>query len=177
MINKLLKLGISNILVADDRSENILAARKYFEQLGGISTTYFNNGKDAVEEIKRNYSSIALVLTDLEMETPNAGVEVALTGFEYLVPSYIITGGPQHRGNNPTIRVIPEGIGFEGTKESPETWKSCLESIINPSFGGSTILNSVLRARKFGVSVPFKGVREMAGYLINGEVRTNKIVK
>jgi hypothetical protein len=124
MKDKLLQLGIAEILVADDRQENIDAARRYFETLEGIKTGFFRTGREAIAEIKRNYSQLGLVLTDLEMETPQAGVEVALTGYGYLVPSYIITGGPQHRGSATTIKIIPSGLWrIEGTKENPDTWR------------------------------------------------------
>jgi len=171
MISRLKELGISKILVADDRQENIQAARQYFETLKGISTCYFNNGKDAIKEIIEKYASIGLVLTDLEMETPEAGVDVALTGMDYIIPSYILTGGPQHRGS-PTVRVIPGLYGFEGTKAEPETWKQCLESLVDPSSKAHALFASILRLRRTGTSTPFPSVRPLAELVVRGELRS-----
>lgn len=152
MQDRLKKLNIGKIVIADDRDENIYAAKQFGETLPGIGFEYFQRGDVLVECIPERYKEFDLILTDRQMETDEAGFDVIETGFNYYIPTFIVSGGYQHAGNE-VIRICPGIAAVEGSKNSKETWQKILSAVIEPNpdpmcgRGPRSMLDTVQRAR------------------------------
>jgi CheY-like chemotaxis protein len=160
------KLGFGRIAIADDSQENINAARRLEKRFRGISFEYYQRGDSLAAQIPHRYQEIDLILTDREMETKDAGLDVIETAWKYQVPAFVCSGGYHHAGQ-PRLRIAPALKGFtlpDGLlKDNPEAWYRILEGIANDATEESTsLLAYVLRARKCSVPVPIEFFGEEA---------------
>ncbi len=126
------------ILVADDTEENIVAAKKCFEEInfnGDLSVVFVSNGSEAIEILKREETD--LVITDLTMEKEKTGLDVIRRALEHKAFGYIATGQNYDHSDNdahgPNTTVIPTGKSIKGRKNKPEVWKEILNIIIKDS--------------------------------------------
>lgn len=135
-------LQIRKILVVDDSKENIDAAKKYFENeivKYGVSFTYVLSGEVAKDEIKKEFDAgkkVDFVMTDLQMETKNAGCDVLIEAYRYDAEGVVVTGrnyqNPNDHDHGPTtyiksIHPCFENLSVAGRKSKPEVWKQCFE--------------------------------------------------
>jgi len=134
---KLSELEIKKILVVDDREENLDAAKQYFQTIN-LHVEYATNAKDAIDKMKAAYEKeekYDFILSDLEMETKTAGLDVVKEALEQRSYVTIASGvnydksDTDQHGPNTTIR--PTGTSIKGKKEKPEVWKFALEESLN----------------------------------------------
>ncbi|MBN2458898.1 response regulator [Candidatus Woesearchaeota archaeon] len=168
---KLAKSEIRNILVVDDTQANLDAAKQYFARLEplGIKAEYAASAQEAQQKIQESFESkdkYGLVITDLCMESPKAGLEVVREGFEHLIYTVIATGmnydapgvEPDHHG--PFTRIMPLNETLRGRKDDPEIWRQVLEKTMDYIAGGShtAIYRSIQKVGTLGVRI--KGVAD-----------------
>ncbi|MEM4755775.1 MAG: response regulator [Candidatus Woesearchaeota archaeon] len=132
---KLTEHGITNLLVVDDTPANLDAARTAFQKYNAlVNVDYASSAQEALQKIqaaKVQGKKYDLVISDLSMETPLAGLDVikaALLSFSYAT---IATGAnydkPCHGYHGPTTTVRPLGVSFPEKKDTSETWDFVLE--------------------------------------------------
>ena len=139
---KIKELGFKKILIADDTKENLDAAKKYFENevvKYGVSFIYCSSGEAARNEIKKEFDTgkkVDFVMTDLQMETKNAGCDVLIEAYKYGAEGVVITGrnyqNPDDHGHGPITyikSIYPdfENLNAKGRKSKYEVWKQCFE--------------------------------------------------
>lgn len=130
---KLTSMEIRKILVVDDTPENLQAAKQYFNSLD-IETQYALSSQESIEMIQKAYAKnhkYDLVLTDLEMETKNSGVEVVKKALETIAYATLVTGRnynvPDNASHGPNTVVLPIGESMNGRKSKPEIWEFALK--------------------------------------------------
>lgn len=174
MIDRLKQIGFERIVVADDTEENIYAAMEAGKRLPGIQFEFYQEGDLLVAQIPNRYQELDLILTDRQMETDDAGLDVVETAWKYHVPAFVCSGGYQHRGK-PRLRIAPAVKGLAPAdgmlKDNPDTWYQILEGIVNDATGeDGSLLQSVLRARKAGTPVPDEFSGEQARKIAQGRL-------
>ena len=152
---RLLQLEINKILIADDTPENLAAARELEKLLPRIKFDFFASGKEITAAINRNPAAVDLVLTDLDMETPKAGLDVLQMAWELRIPALIISGGHKHH-NQPIVKVVPascsvgcggkNSIGTE--KNVTTTWVKALEMFVKSCASPNDVIYPLLLLRK-----------------------------
>jgi CheY-like chemotaxis protein len=172
MIDRLKQIGFERIAIADDADENINVARQLEDRLPGIQFEFYQRGDLLVAQLPERYQELGLILTDRQMETDDAGLDVVETAWKYHVPTFVCSGGYQH-GGKPRLRIAPTVKGLtlaDGMlKDNPDTWYQILEGIVNDATGeNGSLLQSVLRARKAGVAVPAEFSGEQARRVAQG---------
>lgn len=147
---RLRELEIKRVLIADDLVENLRAAKEYVSGLG-IKAGFAGSGKEAKEMIEKAYESgekYDLVLSDLEMEEEESGLEVLEEGYRSLAIGFIVTGRNYDRTDHhgPYTRIEP-GLGsVMGKKEKPEVWEAILGKVTEYLAGeGRPLLASLRR--------------------------------
>ncbi|MBU1198982.1 MAG: response regulator [Nanoarchaeota archaeon] len=129
---KMVESGIKKILIADDTSSNLEAAKEYFSSLEkyGIKTDYASSAKQAKEKIQAAYKSkekYSVVISDMVMEDPHSGLQVVREGFKHQTFSFIATGRNYHKSDReahgPYTQLEPMLGTISGKKEKPEVWK------------------------------------------------------
>jgi CheY-like chemotaxis protein len=137
-------MKLEKILIADDNEDNRNAALVAIPYAKIVSSA-----KDAIECLDReNYD---LVLTDLQMETKLAGLEVAHTAYQKLIPVYVISHtGPSHEGTS--VGVAPHYIhsidNFKTGKAEAGLWTEILSRIQNPEPVHKAYLDGLERKKK-----------------------------
>lgn len=123
---------IKKILIVDDTQENIEGAKQYFKTLP-VETHYALSGKEAIKEIKEAHDKgkkYDLVVTDLEMETKDAGIGVVRKALETLAYTTIVTGRNYDKSDTashgPNTMIIPTRKSINGRKNKPEIWEFAL---------------------------------------------------
>jgi len=151
MIDKLRQAGFGRIAIADDSKENLDAARQLEKRLPEVNFEFYERGDLLVAQIPTRYKELDLILTDRQMETDDAGLDVVETAWEHLVPAVICSGGYQH-ADTPRVRIAPQIKGFslpDGMlKDNPDTWYKILEGVVNDCEHGTTSLLRCLLLRK-----------------------------
>ena len=135
---KVKQLGINRVLVADDRTENLIMAVKYFETLKsiGIEADFAGSEKQAIEKLEENArknSYYDLVLSDMQMEDKKSGLNVARCGFKNLAFSFIVTTGCGHNGR--TTEIEPRVGTISGAKSEDGVWEQVLEKSLESLTG------------------------------------------
>jgi len=132
-LDGLARIGITKILVADDRAENIAAAKEYLGKHcpKEITIEYASSAAEAMHKIKAAFAEgdrFKLVVSDLEMEEPESGHKVVRCAIEHLALGFIATGRvataeQEADGHGSQVSVVPSESGaIKGTKDKPETW-------------------------------------------------------
>lgn len=148
--------GIKRILVVDDTSENLETAKKYFSSLE-IEVDYASSAREAKEKISESFNSgkkYSLVITDLEMEEKNSGIEVGKCAYNHLIIPFIATGrnydvsdDPAH---GPNTHVLPLNLTIRGRKNREEIWEKMFEGSLDYlKKEGKALLNSLKKREKF----------------------------
>jgi DNA-binding NarL/FixJ family response regulator len=122
------ELGIQRILIADDTPANLEAARAVASAIPEISFAFAASAAEALKTLQEKPDDIGLVLTDLQMETPNAGVEVFERAMGFGIPAAVVTSFDHH---GPWVRVASPAMNQEalaGEKNNPEVWSALLAS-------------------------------------------------
>ncbi|MCF7872012.1 response regulator [Candidatus Woesearchaeota archaeon] len=154
---KLTDKDIKKILVVDDREENTQAAKEYFQTIP-IKTDYASSAQEAITKMKENYKAETkydLIITDLEMETKNAGLDVVKEALNQTIYVTIATGmnydQPEEHGHGPSTTIMPTKESIKGKKNNPEVWeqamKITLDYIASPEIQRS--YNSAKRYKKY----------------------------
>jgi hypothetical protein len=158
MIHKLKQYGFDRIVIADDTEENLHAAKQLGERLPGIVFEFYSRGDLLVAEIPKRHRGIGLILTDREMETHDAGLDVLETAWRYVVPAFVCSGGYQH-ANKPRLVITPDSKNFhipDGMlKDNPDTWYMIIQEVVNiASKQVYSDLCALLALRQTGTYVP-----------------------
>ncbi|MBN2459834.1 hypothetical protein JXB28_06120 [Candidatus Woesearchaeota archaeon] len=137
---KLKQIEVKKILVVDDTAANIEAAKQYFKEVEklGLKVEYASGAKEAKEKIQAAYGAkdkYSIVITDLTMEEPKSGLEVAREAFKHLAFGFIATGHnydrSEHDHHGPSTRLMPVEQHIAGKKEKPEVWQQVFEKAID----------------------------------------------
>jgi CheY-like chemotaxis protein len=144
---KLKEVEIKKILIVDDTAANIEAAKEYFKQVEklGVKVEYASSAKEAKERIQAAYwakDKYSIVISDLSMEEPKSGLEVAREAFKHLGFGFIATGlnydRSEHDHHGPSTRLMPmESQYIAGKKDKPEVWQQAFEKAIDYLTEGS----------------------------------------
>lgn len=130
------KIGdyIMKFLIVDDEAENISAIQIAIALLGSHDVIYATGAKEAIGIIEHTYKKdtifFDIVITDLEMEERESGLNVFAKSAEYLAFPFIVTGrtkGGQNHG--PSVRIEPIGEVISGKKSEPHVWQHILQKI------------------------------------------------
>ncbi len=118
-------MTINKILIADDKEENRKAALQAFPFADCASSA-----KQALELLASH--DYDLVLTDMQMEKENSGLEVIAMSLRKSILCYTISNAGLNHGVE-SIEVTPyiDNIQYSKGKANPETWKYVLELISN----------------------------------------------
>lgn len=134
---KLSDMEIKKVLIVDDKTENINAAKQYFKSIPA-KTEYATNSDEAIKKIKESYDAEAkydLVITDLKMETKTAGIDVVKEAILNGTYATIATGANYDKSENdphgPTTTIRPSGDSIRSKKDKPETWTFALEKSLD----------------------------------------------
>ena len=128
---RLAALKVRCIVVVDDAEENLEAIRQVAANFPEINWIFLDNGAAAIDFIQENHRKIDFLITDRQMETPDAGIEVLGQAYHFFIPSIIVSGGFQHAGKSQTrifprdINDLPDGM----LKDNPDSWLMILERI------------------------------------------------
>ena len=135
---KLSELEIKRILVVDDIVENVLAAKQAFAKYTNASIEYAASAKKAIEKIKlasEQGQKYDLVISDLEMETKTAGLDVVKEAILKKSYATIATGANYDRsetdGHGPTTTIRPSGASIKSKKDKPEVWDFVMEKSLD----------------------------------------------
>lgn len=115
-------MKLERILVVDDREENRNAARRVIPNADTAG-----NGAEAIEMLDRG--EYDLVMTDMEMETPEAGLKVVKKALEKNAVPYVLSGGVNHGRDFVEMRPYGGNIYAANGKANEETWKEVLAKI------------------------------------------------
>jgi CheY-like chemotaxis protein len=135
--NKLKLNNVSRVLVVDDALENIVAAKRYFDKLG-IEVDYAFSAEEAKQRIQESFISkekYSLVITDLEMEEKNSGIEVGKCAYNHLIIPLIATGrnydALDNAAHGPSTTVLPFDLTIKGRKNREEIWEKIFEGALD----------------------------------------------
>jgi CheY-like chemotaxis protein len=154
---KLERLGVKNILVADDLSENITAAKDAFSRYSKLHVDYVSSASDAKKKIAESFaeSKYDLILSDMNMESHSSGFEVMTEAMKYHTLTAIVTGivagGTGNHAHGPQTKIMIAGYEkiLEGNKSESRIWSEAFEGVINYlSGGGSSLYKSMQRYHK-----------------------------
>jgi CheY-like chemotaxis protein len=150
----LLELNFKRIAIVDDTPENIEAAKEAVKKISGIEFTFCNSASEILQLISDHQNPFDLIITDLCMETEDAGLSVVENGFNNGIFVVVASGGYQHN-NTPIIRLAPDSaeLAIEGDKNSPDTWVAIISAIIDASMRHTSILSCFDRLRKSGADI------------------------
>ncbi|KYK27242.1 hypothetical protein AYK26_04235 [Euryarchaeota archaeon SM23-78] len=160
---KLKELGIKKILVVDDTPKHVQTALSYLKQLEqySIQTEGATSAKEAKEKIKESYAKdqkYDLVLSDLQMEQLESGLEVVREGLKHFADCFIVTGRcykDSHHG--PTTTLMPTQEVVSGRKDQEKVWEALLKKAVHYMEGkGKSIRLSLKKYGKY-VGIPFEG--------------------
>lgn len=137
------------ILVVEDKEENIQAAKKYFTEIEA-KADFAKSYDKAVEKLGSKV--YACVVTDLyfpksgDSEPEKLGFELIKEIEKQMVPYVLITGGVDHHEHSASYVLYPwsdksklgvkdssgsiEGEQCQLTKDMPEAWKKAFEGLI-----------------------------------------------
>lgn len=131
------------VLVIEDRLDNIISAIKYFSDQGmepKIVSTY----DDAIKELEKNADKYIGIISDLNFPKSEGrgpeelGFELMKEAKRYGIPVIILTAGRGHHGGM-SYYIIPEFSEDSGektkegpkgiTKDMPEAWADAYEEL------------------------------------------------
>jgi len=134
------------ILVVDDKKENIMAAKQFFDSLGKFSVDYVTNLEDAKKKLESGNYVLGIFDLDLPVKeggdvAERAGLELGKIAREKENMFYVYySGGFFHR--TPRTKVFTSekdvlenkaDVLIEDTysKDSPQGWKELYEKLVN----------------------------------------------
>lgn len=150
-------LEIKRILIVDDTKENIDAAKECFSKYKEVNFDYATSAKEAKEKIVSAYKNqkYDVVMTDMQMEQKDSGLEVVKESFKHQTIAAIITGQNyenlenNHHGPNTRMQIMDTTTSVIGKKEKPEVWEYLFEKVIDYLATKPMIINSLNRSYKF----------------------------
>jgi len=156
---KLEELRIKRVLVVDDTAANIEAAKAEFAKYSGaVIFDYASSAADAKKKIvSQKYD---LVMTDLEMESKDSGLEVVSEASKTAAYVTVVTGANYDRldsdAHGPNTSVLPADKSMKGKKDKSEVWAFALEESLGWIESGDiqAIYRSAKRYEKFVGKVP-----------------------
>jgi CheY-like chemotaxis protein len=155
---KIKNLEINRMLVADDLSENITAAKDAFSRYSKLHVDYVSSASDAKKKIAESFadSKYDLILSDMNMESHSSGFEVMTEAMKYHTLTAIVTGiaagGEGNHAHGPQTKIIIAGYEkvLEGNKSESRIWSEAFENVIDYlSGGGSSLYKSMQRYHKY----------------------------
>ena len=142
------QIKLERILIADDKEENRNAAR-----LAIPDATIVGSAREAISQL--DSQEYDLVLTDMQMETPLAGLDVIKKSMKKTTIAYVITHTGIGHGKQ-TVEVCPYlhnmTSRLEG-KADPETWKEALGKIRFADGSQRNYQEAILMTKKYGSSI------------------------
>lgn len=187
---KINEMQVRKILVVDDKSINIDAAKQYFSEVEklGVKVEYASSAKEAKDKIKAGYEAkekYSLVLSDLAMEEEKSGLEVMREAFRHFGQGFLVTGfnydGSESHGHGPSTTVYPSrnflGTNLKGKKESPEIWGLALEAALEylESPVSKALARSMARHEKYVGEPLSDGLVEIAMTVYDDRVCKRKL--
>jgi len=156
---KLEELRIKRVLVVDDTATNIEAAKAEFAKYSGaVIFDYASSAADAKKKMaSQKYD---LVMTDLEMESKDSGLEIVCEALKTTAYVTVVTGANYDRSasdaHGPNTTVLPADKSMKGKKDKPEIWAFALEESLGWIESGATqtIYRSARRYEKFMGKAP-----------------------
>jgi len=132
------------VLVVDDKEENIKAAGEYFSRRDDVKVDFAMNYNEALRKLEENVYAIAIF--DLELprnhgeKTEKLGFELAREATKYAIPWAVITSGIGHHNKGiiafvsyswEGIRDVNERLTEVGfPKTDPRSWQEVYETLI-----------------------------------------------
>ena len=154
--SKVKELDVKRVLVVDDSQENIDAAKRYFQNFENVRFDYCVSGKEAINSIKKesersqNYD---LIMSDLEMETKEAGLDVIKQGFLNHTLGVIVTGKDYDRDDNhahgPATTVLPTRYSVSGRKDKEKVWSELFNNALDYLKEKKPLRESIERNKKY----------------------------
>ena len=157
---KLKELEINKLLVVDDKEENLSSAKEYFGSLP-IEVDYCSSEKSAKEHIVKSATSnksYDFIMTDLEMENKNSGLEVIREGLYNFMVGVIVTGKNYNRSfddhHGPATHILPSSMidnhfSIPGKKDDPEVWKKSFAFALNYYENEKRLRDSLSRFKQY----------------------------
>jgi len=151
--DKLCNIGIKKILIVDDNYTQ--AAKEYFKNYSKINIDYATSGSDSIAMIQRAYTiqKYDLILSDMEMEKRDSGIEVSLEAFKHHGFCLIVTGREvTGHGHGPATRIIGPGYDktVSGAKALSDTWSNIAGEVTTYlSTDGKLFFDSIQRYHKY----------------------------
>ena len=142
---ELQELNIRTILIVDDGEENLQAARELADLLPSLNFEFCASGSEAIALLSCRCEEIDLILTDLEMESKTAGLDVLQFAWTNLVPAIVVSGGFMHQ-NRQNVLAFPDLGGFEGEKTNVTVWSEMLLRLVNQD-RPTCVIRSFMKAR------------------------------
>jgi hypothetical protein len=138
-------MNLNKVLIAEDKEENRRAAKEAIPHATVVSSC-----AEAIFSLESQMYD--LVLTDLQMETPWAGLDVVNKALARgAIPYTFSVNGAGHKGES--IALFPDYHGyFEGHKSDSKIWRLAYESIGREEGTAKFYHQALIRAREFGVS-------------------------
>jgi CheY-like chemotaxis protein len=96
--------GQKEMLIVDDRPENLEAAKAVFPD-----AVFASSAKEAIELMKKHPEKFDRVITDLEMETPAAGARVLAHAMGTMRECIVLTNAGQNHGSE-MVAVLPSEL-------------------------------------------------------------------
>ena len=156
------RLGIKRVLIVDDSDENLSAAAQYFSNVLGceIRVDYSQNGEDAkglIQSAFEQKNNIGLVITDLEMETDLAGLEVMSQAYRFGSEAMLLTGRQgdgTHHGHGPStslcsIYSIKRNLTRNGLKSETGVWDWAFNESLKQLTGTNSLRESLHRYEQY----------------------------
>ena len=148
---QLQNIKFDRIVIVDDTPADIDAAKKAAENLPGIKFIFCQSAAEVLSLILEDADSIDLIITDLDMEESQSGLEVVETGFNNNIFVVVASGGFQHRDMSQVRLASGIESQVEGDKSESDTWVSIFNAIVETSTKQS-ILKTYLLTQKAGVN-------------------------
>lgn|GEM_PF-5072855 len=139
-------MKVQNIAFVDDRRENLAAAvLAVLETMPGTKIRTYLSRREFVSALKAGEVDADLVVSDMDMETKDAGYHLAVDAWSWNIPTTIVTGGHKTHTTD-QVKLGSPRFEIHGEKDDPEVWKKILEVI----FQGDGTSNALMTALSIG---------------------------
>jgi hypothetical protein len=131
---KLAAINVTKMFVADDRPENLDAARAIAATMPNIRFEFFTTAAEVIQAILNDLVDVSLVLTDVEMETKAAGLDVFQLCYGYRIPVVVIT--EYDHGKNVHAKcaspwILNGRFDLKGSKINPNAWHEVMATFVD----------------------------------------------
>lgn len=153
--DRLSRLGIRTILIANALKTNMTAAVAASRTLQSVQFQFFDHSEDAISALRSEDGRHMLVISDLSVGSPDSGLRILAEALAHNAPAFIATAG-ELLGGTPCVRLMP---GFEihrtliGKMDDPSMWNKILHAFYSESFRNKGFWSSVIGVWKSGLPI------------------------